>query len=135
MSSYSRLLLLWADEEEGGGIGEMVGGFLTLMLVPIGAMLIEMAISRSREYVADATGAEILGNPLPLANALEKLEAGVHAQPATVRPATSHLYIVNPIFGGIGSLFRTHPETVKRVAALRNMVQPGAAPVGQISSA
>ncbi|MCB0083332.1 MAG: M48 family metalloprotease, partial [Caldilineaceae bacterium] len=111
------------EEEEGGGIGEMVGGFLTLMLAPIGAMLIQMAISRSREYVADATGAKILGNPLPLATALEKLEAGVHQHPMAANPSTSHLYIVNPVLGGIGNLFRTHPQTAKRVAALRALAQ------------
>lgn len=111
------------EEEGGGGIGELVGGFLTLMLAPIGAMLIQMAISRSREYSADATGAEILGDPVPLARALEKLEAGVQQAPAEVSPAASHLFIVNPVLGGIGSLFRTHPETSKRVAALREMVQ------------
>lgn len=112
-----------SDEEEGGGLGEMVGGFLTLMLAPIGALLIQMAISRSREYSADATGAEILGDPLPLASALEKLERGVAFQPDTVRPATSHLFIVNPVLGGIGALFRTHPQTEKRVAALRDLAQ------------
>lgn len=112
-----------SDEEEGGGIGELVGGFLTLMLAPIGAMLIQMAISRSREYVADATGAKILGNPLPLATALEKLEAGVHQHPMTANPSTSHLYIVNPVLGGIGNLFRTHPQTAKRVAALRALAE------------
>jgi heat shock protein HtpX len=112
-----------SDEEEGGGIGEIVGGFLTLMLAPIGALLIQMAISRSREYSADATGAEILGDPLPLASALEKLERGVIMQPTTVSPAASHLFIVNPVLGGIDSLFRTHPKTEKRVAALRMMAQ------------
>ncbi|MCB0071172.1 MAG: zinc metalloprotease HtpX [Caldilineaceae bacterium] len=109
------------DEEEGGGLGDIVGGMLTLILAPIGALLIQMAISRSREFSADAGGAQILGDPLPLASALEKLEAGVRQQPMAVRPATSHLYIVNPVLGGIGALFRTHPQTEKRVAALRAM--------------
>lgn len=109
------------DEEEGGGLGGMVGGLLTLFLAPIAALLIQLAISRSREFSADATGAKILGDPLPLASALEKLEAGVRNKPMAVQPATSHLYIVNPVLGGIGSLFRTHPQTEKRVAALRAM--------------
>lgn len=113
-----------SDEEEGGGIGEIVGGFLMLILAPIGAMLIQMAISRSREYSADATGAQILGNPIPLATALEKLEAMAQRTPATaVNPATSHLYIVNPVLSGLGNLFRTHPQTEKRVAALRAIAQ------------
>lgn len=112
------------EEEEGGGMAGMAGGLLTMILAPISAMLIQMAISRSREYTADATGAQILGNPLPLATALEKLEAMVHQRPMDVRPATSHLYIVNPVLGGLGSLFRTHPETAKRVAKLRSMANP-----------
>ncbi len=109
------------EEEDGGGMAGMAGGLLTMILAPISALLIQMAISRSREYTADATGAQILGNPLPLATALEKLEAMVHQRPMDVRPATSHLYIVNPILGGLGSLFRTHPETAKRVARLREL--------------
>lgn len=110
-----------SEEEEGGGMAGMVGGMLTMILAPISALLIQMAISRSREYTADATGAQILNNPLALASALEKLEAMVRQRPMEVRPATSHLYIVNPILGGLGSLFRTHPETAKRVARLREM--------------
>lgn len=62
-----------------------------------------------------------MGNPEPLASALAKLEAGVRAHPVDVRPATAHLYIVGPVLGGLGSLFRTHPETTKRIAALRSM--------------
>lgn len=113
-----------SDEEEGGMPG-IVGGMATIILAPIAALLIQMAISRSREYAADAEGARILGNAEPLATALEKLEAGVRAHPVEVRPATSHLYIVGPVLGGLGSLFRTHPETAKRVAALRKLsVQP-----------
>lgn len=116
-----------SEEEEDGGMAGMAGGLLTMILAPISAMLIQMAISRSREYTADATGAQILGNPLPLATALEKLEAMVHQRPMEVRPATSHLYIVNPILGGLGALFRTHPETAKRVAKLRAMANPAMA--------
>jgi heat shock protein HtpX len=109
------------DEEEGGGMAGIVGGMATIILAPIAALLIQMAISRSREYGADAEGARILGNAEPLATALEKLEAGVRAHPVEVRAATSHLYIVGPVLGGLGSLFRTHPETHKRVAALRKL--------------
>ena len=116
-----------SEEEEDGGMAGMAGGLLTMILAPISAMLIQMAISRAREYTADATGAQILGNPLPLATALEKLEAMVHQRPMEVRPATSHLYIVNPILGGLGALFRTHPETAKRVAKLRAMANPAMA--------
>lgn len=122
------------EEEDGGGMAGMAGGLLTMILAPISAMLIQMAISRSREYTADATGAQILGNPLPLATALEKLEAMVHQRPMDVRPATSHLYIVNPVLGGLGSLFRTHPETTKRVAKLRAMANPAMAGKSALAS-
>jgi heat shock protein HtpX len=120
------------DEEDGGGIGEIVGGIFLIILAPIAAMIVQMAISRSREYSADAAGAQILGDPLPLASALEKLErwnaqrmAGgmVTEQP---NPATSHLYIVNPLAGGtIANLFRTHPPTEERIARLRQLEPSG----------
>lgn len=113
-----------SEDEEGGGMADMAGGLVALFLAPIAALLIQMAISRSREYGADAEGARILGDPEPLASALEKLEAGVRAHPVEMRPATAHLYIVGPVLGGLGSLFRTHPETHKRVAALRALSLP-----------
>ncbi len=110
-----------SDEEEGGGFAGMVGGVLMMILAPIAAMIIQMAISRSREYAADAGGARILGDPLPLASALEKLEWAAGRVPMQTSPATSHLYIVNPLAGGIGNLFRTHPQTAERIARLRAM--------------
>ena len=119
-----------SEDEEGGGMADMAGGLVALFLAPIAALLIQMAISRSREYGADAEGARILGDPEPLASALEKLEAGVRAHPVEMRPATAHLYIVGPVLGGLGSLFRTHPETHKRVAALRALSLPAAAQAG-----
>jgi heat shock protein HtpX len=107
-----------SDDEEGG----IAGGLATMILAPIAALMIQMAISRSREYAADAEGARLLGTPLPLASALESLEAAVKRQPMEVNPAVASLYIVNPMMGdGMLSLFRTHPETEKRVAALRAM--------------
>lgn len=110
------------DEEEGGGMAGLAGGVLTAMLAPIMALIIQMAISRSREYMADAGGAQILGNPLPLASALEKLEWAAGRMPMDeARPATAHLYIVNPVLGGLAGLFRTHPETHKRISRLRAM--------------
>lgn len=115
------------DDEEGGGLADVVGGLLMLILAPIAALIIQMAISRAREYSADADGAAILGDPLPLASALEKLERWKHQgdpqalQEASVNPATSHLYITPPTLGGLAALFSTHPPTEKRVARLREL--------------
>ncbi len=110
-----------SDEEESGGIADLVGGVLMMILAPIAAVIIQMAISRSREFLADAGGAQILGDPLPLASALEKLEWAAERVPMQTSPATSHLYIVNPLVGGLGNLFRTHPQTSERIARLRGM--------------
>jgi heat shock protein HtpX len=114
------------DEEEGGGAGDLVGGLVMLIVAPIAALLIQMAISRGREFVADAEGAKILGDPLPLANALAKIEGWKHQSmeagyEADVRPATAHQYIINPLHGGLTGLFSTHPSTEERIARLRAM--------------
>jgi heat shock protein HtpX len=116
-----------SDEGEEGGIAGMVGGLLTMILAPIAAVIIQMAISRSREYLADAGGARILGDPLPLASALEKLEWAAGRVPMQASPATSHLYIVNPLVGGLAGLFRTHPATAERIARLRALAGRGLA--------
>ena len=99
----------------------------TMLLAPLGAVLIQMAVSRSREYGADQAGGEISGKPLALASALNKLERAAHARPTDVNPATSHMFIVNPLGGlkGMTSLFRTHPETGKRIAALQQQAAKG----------
>lgn len=117
------------EGEEGGGIASMAGGLLMIFLAPIAALLIQLAISRAREFRADAVGAEILGDPLPLASALEKLEWAAKRQPMpmAVNPATSHLYIVNPVLGGLAGLFRTHPASEQRIMRLRSMVKQGTA--------
>ncbi len=109
------------DDGEDGGLAEMLGGLLMVILAPLAAVIIQMAISRSREYAADAGGARILGDPLPLASALEKLEWAAGRVPMQASPATSHLYIVNPLVGGLSGLFRTHPQTSERIARLRAM--------------
>src|SRR4030095_9106172 len=94
-----------------------------IILAPIAAALIQMAISRSREYEADATGARICGNPLYLANALKKLHAGSQRIPMNANPATAHMFIVNPLRGGgLMNLFSTHPPMEERVARLEAMV-------------
>jgi heat shock protein HtpX len=113
------------DEEEGAG--GMLGMLAMAVLAPIAAVIIQMAISRSREFSADATGAHILGDPLPLASALEKLQYGVSRRPMThTNPAMEHLYIVNPLAGQtMSKLFSTHPPIQERVEKLQQMaLQP-----------
>ncbi len=103
----------------------LIGGIAMMILAPIAAMLVQMAISRGREYEADREGALICGQPLWLASALEKLEGLAHQIPneaAERNPATAHLFIVNPLHGGaVDNLFSTHPSTGNRVQALREM--------------
>lgn len=108
------------DDEEGGGIGGVIGSLALAILAPIAAMLIQMAVSRSREYQADASGAEICGRPLTLAGALRKLHNASQAIPMLdARPATAHMFIVNPLTGGgMRTLFSTHPPMEERIARL-----------------
>jgi heat shock protein HtpX len=117
---------LTGSDEEEGGLGDLVGGLAMIILAPIAAILIQLAISRSREFSADAGGAEILGDPLPLASALQKLEAGAGRAPLDVNPATAPLYIVNPLKGGLSGLFRTHPHTEERIKRLHALARPEA---------
>jgi heat shock protein HtpX len=110
------------DDDEGG-LG-IVGSILMMILAPIAAMLIQMAISRSREYIADEGGAGICGNPLFLARALQKLEQGSRVVPMDANPATASLFIVNPLTGGgFSSLFSTHPPLQVRVERLEEMAR------------
>jgi len=107
------------EDEEGGG---MIGGLIMAFLAPLAAMVIQMAISRSREYMADADGARIAGSPEGLANALLKLESAAQRIPMQTNPATSHLFIVNPLSGqSMARLFSTHPPIQDRVERLRAM--------------
>ncbi len=99
---------------------------LMLIFAPIAAMIIQMAISRSREFVADRDGAEIAGNPRALANALARLHQGAEAIPMTAgTEATAHMFIVNPFFGGIGKLFSTHPPMDERIKRLLELERTG----------
>ena len=108
-----------SDDEGGGGLGA-IGLIVMSILAPIAAMLIQMAISRSREYLADATGSQLVGNPEGLANALEKLGAATRRLPMKANPSTAHMFIVNPLSGGsIMNLFSTHPPLEERIARLR----------------
>jgi heat shock protein HtpX len=109
------------DNNHGFGV---IGTLAMAILAPIAAMLVQMAISRTREYAADDLGARIVGRPMALANALVKIEGAAHQIPndaAERNPATAHLFIINPLTGGHGwdNLFATHPSTENRVAALQ----------------
>ncbi len=111
-----------SDDDEGGGAGNMIAVLLMAIVAPIAAMLIQMAISRSREYAADATGARIVHAGRPLANALIKLEEYNKQMPMQVNPAQAQMYIVNPLSAeGFTRLFSTHPPIQDRVARLMAM--------------
>jgi len=111
-----------SDDEEESGVAGLVGGLFMIMLAPIAATLIQLAISRTREFSADAAGARIVGDPLALASALRKLERWSARLPLAVNPSTAHMYIVNPFHGStIASLFRTHPPTEQRIARLEQL--------------
>ncbi|WP_043322930.1 zinc metalloprotease HtpX [Corallococcus coralloides] len=128
--SYAAQMLFWfggsmlsrSDDDEGGGVAGALSNLGLLLLAPIAATLLQLAVSRSREYGADATGAELCGDPDALASALLKMERGAEAMPYDRAPATSHLFIVNPLHhGGVMSLFSTHPPIPERVRRLREM--------------
>ena len=108
-----------SNDEEGGGAG-FIGLIAMSIIGPMAAMIIQMAISRSREYLADATGAGFVGSPEGLARALEKLGAYSKRLPMNANPSTAHMFIVNPLSGkSLMSLFSTHPPLEERIARLR----------------
>jgi len=107
-----------------------IGVIVAMIVAPLAAMLVQMAISRTREYAADKLGAEICGQPMWLASALDKISGGVsrvHNEDAERNPATAHMFIINPLSGQrMDNLFSTHPNTENRIAALRKMSGSGA---------
>ncbi len=108
------------DNREGGG--SFLGSLMMMILAPLAAAIIQMAISRSREYIADETGAKICGHPLWLASALGKLQKGVERVPMQAEQATAHMFIVSPFFGsGMSNLFSTHPPIENRIERLEKM--------------
>lgn len=124
MAQWAAIFGTNRDEEEGGGLGGML---FTIIIAPLAATLIQMGISRSREFEADEQGGKICGNPMALANALQKIEHyAKHAVMQQATPATSHLFIINPL-SGVGksmmSLFSTHPATEKRVEKLQEQAR------------
>jgi heat shock protein HtpX len=119
MVKWGAIFGMARDDDEGGGI---LGAIVLAIVAPIAAMLIQMAISRSREYLADETGAHLAHNPQSLASALGKLERGVEQRPMDASPATAHMFIVNPLTGSsLLNLFSTHPPIEERIARLRAM--------------
>jgi heat shock protein HtpX len=125
--SYLAQMAQWAmifggKSNEDGEQGSPIASIVMMIVAPIAAMIVQMAISRSREYGADTGGASISGNPLYLANALKKLQMAAQKIPMDANPATSHMFIVNPLSGGgILKLFSTHPPIEERVARLEAM--------------
>jgi heat shock protein HtpX len=127
--SYLATMAQWAmlfgggrSSDDEGDSGGLIGGIVMMIVAPIAAMLVQMAISRSREYLADTTGAKICGHPASLASALKRLEESNERLPMNVNPATAQMYIVNPLAGGsIASLFSTHPPMAERIKRLLAM--------------
>ena len=125
--SYLAQMAQWAmifghrgDDEEGGG--NPIAAIVMMIVGPIAALIVQMAISRSREYAADEGGARLTGNPRYLSNALKKLHRASQNIPMNANPATSHMFIVNPLSGGgILKLFSTHPPIEERIARLESM--------------
>jgi heat shock protein HtpX len=111
------------DDRDREGAGGLIGGLLLIIVAPIAAALIQLAVSRSREFEADHTGAEVSGDPMALASALRKLERATEVVPSqTAQPAFAHLYIVNPLAGQtLSGLFSTHPPLEARIRRLEAM--------------
>ncbi|PKQ09047.1 MAG: zinc metalloprotease HtpX [Alphaproteobacteria bacterium HGW-Alphaproteobacteria-12] len=125
ISMLANFALFFGGNRNTGGF---IGSLALAILAPMAAALVQMAISRTREYSADAGGAEISGNPLWLASALERIEEaarrGAPNEAAEANPATAHLFIINPLSGRSGdSLFSTHPATANRVSELRRIAE------------
>ena len=119
--TYLAYMLLWFGGDDESPFG-LIGALALVLLAPIAATIIQLAISRQREYSADATGAQISGNPESLASALLRLEGGSKAIPMQVNQATECMYIVKPLSGkGVAGLFSTHPPIEERVRRLRQM--------------
>lgn len=128
LAFFGRFALFFLGRGGDRDAGAAVGQILMIIIAPIAAALIQMAISRAREYMADAGGAEICGNPRALAGALKKLEMGVARAPMQdANPSTSHMFIVHPFRGGgITKLFSTHPPIPERIKRLEALARKGA---------
>ncbi len=126
ISMIAQFGMFFGGNRNNNGPG-LIGSLALMILAPLGAMLVQMAISRTREYAADDMGARICGQPMALASALAKIENAAHQIPnetAEQSPATAHMFIINPLSGrGFDNLFTTHPSTQNRIAALQALAQ------------
>lgn len=124
IANFLQFSLLFGGDDEESPLG-LLGALATMLVAPIAAMLLQLAVSRQREYLADATGARILGEGRPLADALETLDRRTREVPMAVNPATASLYIANPLAAfqgrGLTALFSTHPPMAERVRRLREL--------------
>ena len=112
-------LLFGGSDDNDSPLGA-IGALVAIIVAPIAAVMLQLAVSRQREYLADATGAKLLGRAAPLADALERLERGAQAAPMNLNPAEASLYAVNPLpRAGLTALFQTHPPIAERIARLR----------------
>ena len=125
LAQYLQFGALFGGHRDNNSSVGWIGALVAMIVAPLAAMLVQMAISRSREYQADRLGAMICGQPLWLASALGKIEGFAHQirnEPAEAAPATAHLFIINPLSGeGMDNLFSTHPNTENRIAALEEL--------------
>jgi heat shock protein HtpX len=136
ISMLAQFGMFFGGHRDNNNSPGIIGSIAMMILAPLGAMLVQMAISRTREYAADNLGARIVGQPMWLASALVKIANAAHEIPnmeAERNPATAHMFIINPLSGhGIDSLFSTHPSTENRIAELQRLaaelVTHGAAP-------
>ena len=131
ISMVAQFGMFFGGNRNNNGPG-VIGSIALMILAPLAAMLVQMAISRTREYAADELGARIAGQPMWLASALVRIEGAAHQVPnyeAERNPATAHMFIINPLSGqGMDNLFATHPSTANRVAALQKLAAESGAP-------
>ncbi len=140
LAQYLQFGALFGGNRSNNSVG-WIGTLVAIIVAPMAAMLVQMAVSRSREYQADRMGGQICGNPRWLASALQKIEGfarGIRNEQAEAAPATAHLFIINPLTGeGMDNLFSTHPNTANRIAALERLAAemgPGPSRIGTRSA-
>jgi heat shock protein HtpX len=137
LAQYMQFGLLFGGNRDRSGLG-MIGALVAIIVAPLAAMLVQMAISRSREYSADRMGATICRHPLWLASALAKIQRYARQIPneeAERVPATAHMFIINPLSGrGLDNMFSTHPNTENRIAALEEMARESGQTAGPRAS-